>query len=263
MHLHGQGRGEHGYAMAGLLVAIAVIHLMMTMAMPTWRQFVKRDKEAELVFRGEQYARAIELFQRKFAGAFPPDVNTLIEQRFLREKYKDPMTEDGEFQILRQGSAVPITAPPGQSTTLPGQPTLGAGAGANLSAALSAAATSSSAGGGIMGVVSKSKETSLMLYNGRNKYSEWVFMYVPAATQPGVSGQPGALGLQTPTFGGRGGVPGQPGGRGQPGLLQPPGQPDGRGRQGRPPLQQPPNRGFGQPLGPGVPPQPPPTGRGR
>ena len=36
-------RSEIGYAMAGLLVAIAVLGLLMSMAMPTWQTFMKRE----------------------------------------------------------------------------------------------------------------------------------------------------------------------------------------------------------------------------
>ena len=91
---------EFGYAMAGLLVAIGALGLLLSMAMPTWQTFVKREKEAELVFRGGQYARAITLYGEQFAGAFPPNVETLVEGRFLRKAYTDPMTKDGEFEVI-------------------------------------------------------------------------------------------------------------------------------------------------------------------
>ena len=107
-------RGARGYAMAALLVSIAVMGILMSAAMPVWRQTARREKEAELVFRGEQYARAIGLYQRRFAVAFPPSIDVLVEQKFLRRKYKDPMTEDGEFQVLYQASLA-ANAPGGGS----------------------------------------------------------------------------------------------------------------------------------------------------
>ena len=81
-----------GYAMAGLLAGIAVMGILMSMIFPSWRMLVKREKEAELVFRGEQYMRAGEVYQRRFPGAYPADLETLVEQRFLRRLYDDPMT---------------------------------------------------------------------------------------------------------------------------------------------------------------------------
>ena len=67
--------------------------------MPVWKQSVQREKEAELIFRAGQYARAVALYQRKYANAFPPSVDVLLREKFLRKKYKDPMT-NGDFRIL-------------------------------------------------------------------------------------------------------------------------------------------------------------------
>ena len=78
--------------MAALLVAIAVMGVLMSAILPAWKTLVQREREEELVFRGEQYARAVGLFQRKFAGAFPPSVDVLVQQKFLRRAYKDPVT---------------------------------------------------------------------------------------------------------------------------------------------------------------------------
>ena len=46
-------RYEHGYAMAVLLVAMAIMAIMMTAAMPVWKQLAQREKEQELIFRGQ------------------------------------------------------------------------------------------------------------------------------------------------------------------------------------------------------------------
>ena len=86
--------------MAVLIFAIGVMAVLWSVALPAWSQFARREKEEELVFRGTQYARAIGLYQRRFANASPPSLDVLIEQRFLRTKYQDPMTADGEFQLL-------------------------------------------------------------------------------------------------------------------------------------------------------------------
>ena len=91
MHLAGQAKrprnGERGYAMAALLVAMSLMAIMMTVVMPVWKQTAQREKEEELVFRGKQYVHAIGLFQRKFANAYPPNIDVLVDQRFLRKKF--------------------------------------------------------------------------------------------------------------------------------------------------------------------------------
>ena len=171
--------------MAALLVSIAVMGILMSVAMPAWRHAARREKEAELVFRGEQYARAIGLYQRRFAAAFPPSLDVLVEQKFLRRKYKDPMTEDGEFQVLYQaslaasapgGGSAPSTLSGSGSQTGPSGPTGGAGPGG---------AVMGGPRGGVIGVVSKSEEESIRLYNDRDHYNEWLFVYIATSTQLG------------------------------------------------------------------------------
>ena len=62
-------RSERGYAMAALLVAMSVMAIVLGTAMPVYQTVARREREAELIFRGEQYARAIGLYQRKYANA--------------------------------------------------------------------------------------------------------------------------------------------------------------------------------------------------
>jgi type II secretory pathway pseudopilin PulG len=223
--------------MAALLVALAIMAVIMTVALPAWRHANQREKEEELVFRGRQYVRAIQLFQRRYAAAYPPDVDTLVNQKFLRRKYKDPMVADGEFEILYQGSVLNLApgrgaAPqgsrstPGRGTT--GGPTPGAGASGQRGSqpaftfdSRSGAVTQSRpAGGGVgprgglVGVRSKSTAESIRVYNGATRYNEWQFVFVPAMPGAG-QGRPGQ-----PGGGPRGGMApgGMPGGRGGPGM---------------------------------------------
>ena len=190
MKLQGQ---QDGYAMVVLLVALSIMAIMMTAVMPVWHQTAQREKEAELVFRGEQYARAIGLLQRKSVGALPPSIDFLVEQRFLRKKFKDPITND-DFAVVLLSVAAPGARggqPGGQSATAPAS-----GRGAPTGAAPSGAAGSGTpgapAGAGITGVTSKSKETSIRLYKGRNHYNEWLFTFTPPAPVGGAAGQRGA-----------------------------------------------------------------------
>ena len=227
---------ERGYAMAALLVALAVIGVIIGMAMPVWRTVVQREREEELIFRGRQYARAIQLFQRKYANAYPPNVDVFVEQRFLRKKYKDPVSKEGEFQILYQSTLAQRPGGVGAQAGVSAMDSTGAGQ--------SGAAAGSSFGtqvagpqGGVVGVASKNKERSIRVYNGRSAYSEWQFVWVPATTTPrtGPAGSvgPGQRGVLP--GGGRSG-PG-PGGIGPGGQMPPRGRgPGGPGSSsGRPP----------------------------
>ena len=260
---------ESGYAMAALLVAMAVMAIVLSTVMPVYTTVARREREAELVFRGEQYARAIAMFQRKYGNALPPDVDVLVDQRFLRKKYKDPITGD-DFRFM--GPASPelaqalSTTPqqaldaargrgPGSVSSTPqargrAQTPLGFGRSGGPTGTtgmpggrgpLTAAgqAASAQAGGGILAVASKSDETSFRLYNGKTKYNEWIFMAVAATTAAGGRGAQ-APGGRGGAAGGRGGtLPGGrgtlPGGRGN----APPAPGGTRGRGGFSPIGRP------------------------
>jgi len=221
-------RGERGYAMAALLVTLAAMSVVLGMAMPVWRTVVQREKEEELVFRGRQYARAIQLYQRKYAAAYPASLDLLVEQKFLRKKYKDPIT-NGEFEILYQGTlaqrqAASAAAGRGGAPAAGMRAGAGRGVGPGQTVATPGAAFGSQGAGlqgGIVGVASKSKAKSIRVFDGRTIYSEWQFVWTPApATRTGPAGSVGP--------GGRGGQPGS----------QQPGAPRGRGAGGsvtRPP----------------------------
>jgi type II secretory pathway pseudopilin PulG len=252
-----RGQSENGYAMAVLLVAMSIMAIMMTMAMPVWKQMAQREKEQELVFRGQQYVRAIGFFERKYANTPPPTLDVLIQERFLRKKYKDPITNE-DFVPIPAAGAQPTTR--GGQNPPPGQP---------ITVTL-AQPLAPSGRGGIIGVTSASKAASIRIYNGATHYNEWRFVYAPPAATPGAGGGRGAA-----VPGGRGGPPGRggPQGPGQPGRGGPsgpggpfaPGGPFGPGGPFAPNGRGPGGPGPGEPTrgGSGGPTPPVTPGRGR
>ncbi len=260
--------------MAALLVGLSIMAIMMTVVMPVWKQTTQREKEEELIFRGKQYVHAIGMFQRKFANAYPPNIDALVDQRFLRKKFKDPITND-DFVPIPVGQGAASTPPPGgqrgatgstgggrQTQTAPSTQGGGRAGGPGISAG-----STGQTAGGVSGVTSKSKNQSIRLYNGRGHYNEWAFVYIQQVQAPGA----GAPGSGVPGQGGQRGQPGQ-----QPGPLGPGGTPGQRGRGGFGPNGP---GGPGGPNGPGArggtgglgtfggggvtPVQPPSTPRGR
>jgi type II secretory pathway pseudopilin PulG len=219
MHLEGQyerrARPDAGYAMAVLLAGIAIMGVVWTLVVPVWKQQVQREKEAELIFRAGQYARAVALYQRKYANAFPPNVEVLLKEKFLRKKYKDPVT-NREFRYL---SPLELQAQPGMTTTTtpapggrrtnptnptPNPPNSGIG---------SSNGTGSSFGGpntlgpngptvgpqaGIAAVVSRSSAASIKIFKNRRQYNQWIVTVqdvmprsAAGTPQPGQPNQPG------------------------------------------------------------------------
>lgn len=221
--------------MAALLVGLSIMAVMMTVAMPVWRQTVQREKETELVFRGEQYARAIGLFQRKAGpGTLPPSIDVLVQQRYLRKKYKDPITNDDFAPLLLSAANQPGA---GQLPGAPPAPRGGFPPGAFAGAQPGGRGVTGGASGGIIGVASKSKEQSIRLYKGRNHYNEWQFVFTPSAQAPGVGGAPGSGPVGPGGQRGRGQGPGNPRGGPFPPVVPPSGQggrPGGVGPPGGP-----------------------------
>jgi type II secretory pathway pseudopilin PulG len=179
-------RGEAGYSLVALMAAIAVMMILLAAAMPSWRYVMRNDAEEELLSRGGEIADAIARYQRRHGNALPPSMEVLVQQRFLRRAYKDPMTKHGRWRLLRPGDAVL----PG----VPGLPSAGARPGATTATTTTTTTRPSAFSqpgqvmGGFQGVASTSTEKSLRIFNGRTKYNEWLF----------VAGQPRVVGRQAP-----------------------------------------------------------------
>lgn len=221
----GSASRQAGYAYLVILLALAFLIIAMTRSAPDVAHQIKRDREQELIERGTQYARAIARFYRKF-GRYPSRIEELESTnniRFLRRRYKDPMTPEGEWRFVRFGEARLGSRGGTSGPSSPAGPLLGAPA-ATIPAPASGQSSSPSqrpsgsgrtfGGGPIVGVASLSTATSIRERDGKTHYNEWEFVYDmtqdPNARQPGQPGQPGGPGR-----------PGQP--TGQPGA--PTGQP--------------------------------------
>jgi hypothetical protein len=105
-----RGKGQDGYAIL-LVLSIATLMLIATMAVaPNILNQGRREREAEMVWRGKQYVRAIKMYYRK-TGKFPTSLEDLTKPkigniRFMRQTYKDPMNgKDGEWRLIYVGPA--------------------------------------------------------------------------------------------------------------------------------------------------------------
>jgi type II secretory pathway pseudopilin PulG len=152
-----------------LIVIVAVMNVLVAAALPYWSQVMKREREAELIFRGLQYAEAIRVFQLRF-NRLPNTLDELIEvnPRSIRQLWKDPMTDEGEWMPVAalvnqpgsgQGRQVAGGAAPGDSEVEEDQ------GGANRRRAA----------GPVIGVRSRSQEAAARKFMGSSQYSEWKF----------------------------------------------------------------------------------------
>ena len=242
-------RSERGYAMAALLVGMSVMAIMASVALPVWRTAAQREREAELIFRGEQYAHAIELYSRR-NGGYPPSLDVLEKGKFIRKLYKDPVADNADFQPVYMGQMIagepvaPRQAQPAGQGGNPGQttatapPARGGRAtfqpmGQALGQPFGQTGARGTIGGGpIIGVISTSTAESIAQYNGRGRYNEWAFVATQISQQAGAPNgpQPPAPGLRGRPAGPRGGF-----GGGQTGPGGGFGGPIGPGQRGGPP----------------------------
>jgi hypothetical protein len=99
------GDSRAGYALLLVYAMAATIAVMLLMQLPRVAFEAQRDKEQLLIDRGEQYSRAVQLFVRKY-NRFPQDIAALENTqniRFLRHKYKDPITGKDEWREIHVG----------------------------------------------------------------------------------------------------------------------------------------------------------------
>ena len=209
--------------MLALLFAVALLALAAVSVAPRIAQQIRRDREEELIRRGRQYAVAIRKFYKKF-GRYPSRMEELENTnniRFLRRRYKDPMTEKGEWRLVKFGESQALRRPvTGLGTGAGAGVSPGAGAqpqqaGTPASSISRAAGTGQTFGGGpIVGVASTSEKEAIKVLDKKTHYHEWEFVYDPRLDlQQGVPGQvPGQQPGQQP-----GAQPGaQPGTQPQP-----------------------------------------------
>jgi type II secretory pathway pseudopilin PulG len=252
--------------MAALLVGLAVMAVVLSVAMPTWSHMIRREKEEELIFRGTQYARAINQYQRKFANASPQNLDVLIEQRMLRKKFRDPFstTKEGEFQMLYlsrgsgpqgpgAGMGAGSTGTGGRGLGAGPQTGTGTGLGSSTGTGLgtgtgtSPSMYSTTPSGGIVGVASKNTGTSIKIYKEKTKYNEWQFVGLEQSTRGGSPSGGGPGGMPRGGIGGREGRGGRTITTGPDGtFIGPPGGGFGSGGRGGPDR----GRGMGRGTGP-------------
>jgi type II secretory pathway pseudopilin PulG len=97
--------GQAGMTYIGALLAVTLIGIATTALTPMWSTMVRRDKEAELLFRLGEYRRAIARY-RQDHGRYPARLEDLLEDKrqlqvrhYLRRIYPDPMTGQADWKL--------------------------------------------------------------------------------------------------------------------------------------------------------------------
>ena len=224
-------RRDAGFSLAALIFFATAVSILLGAAVPAYQMQARREREEELILRGQEYTRAIQKYQRKF-GIYPPSLDALVQTnglRFVRRLYTDPITgkdfrlisinPDGSvsgstlfsqrvnnvplFGAATQifGQQPPQPPPPSPSGNRGGQPPVPAGnrggqppppsvgprGGQPTPPGINNGGVPSGTSG-IIGVASDSSDSSIMVYNNRQKYNEWEFVAILG--QPGQTNAP-------------------------------------------------------------------------
>jgi type II secretory pathway pseudopilin PulG len=97
-------QSESGYVLLALLLFVALLSIGVFTTIQKVDFQIKRDREEEMIHRGVQYSRAVRKYFKAF-GRYPTRIEELEStnnQRFLRHRYKDPITGK-DFKLLRLG----------------------------------------------------------------------------------------------------------------------------------------------------------------
>jgi type II secretory pathway pseudopilin PulG len=120
-------RRDSGFILLVLMLWAAVLAITVSLPMIYYyRQQMIRDREEELVHRGVEYERAVRKYYRKF-GTYPASLDLLESanhMRFLRRRYKDPITGQ-DFKVLSQADVMVAFAAGISGGSIPGAQSLG------------------------------------------------------------------------------------------------------------------------------------------
>ena len=100
-----------GFTYLAMLFFVAVIGASLAGTGIVWSQSRQREKEAELLWIGEQFRQAIALYYQRTPGAvkrYPERLEDLLEdrrypsvQRYLRRIYADPITGKAAWGLVQ------------------------------------------------------------------------------------------------------------------------------------------------------------------
>jgi len=93
---------QGGFVLLFVFAMAAAAAVLIYLELPRVAFENMRNKEEMLVERGEQYQRGIQLYFRK-NNKYPQtleDLETSNNIRFLRKRYKDPMTGEDEWRLV-------------------------------------------------------------------------------------------------------------------------------------------------------------------
>jgi hypothetical protein len=161
-HHRAARRSECGYILLLMVFFAALLTIAAMAVAPSVLTEGRRQREKEMIWRGQQYTRGVKLYYRKL-GHFPTSLDDLTKPktgsvRFMREAYKDPMNkEDGSWRLIYVGASGQLigSLKPPQNLQIPGAPGFGTSA-----ASVATSSNGLTAGSGTSGIGGTSNQSS-------------------------------------------------------------------------------------------------------
>jgi type II secretory pathway pseudopilin PulG len=148
---------EGGFTLIVVLIAVAITSVLLSAAVTTWTHVMQRADEAELIWRGRQYAKAIECYVGQRAVP-PTELEQLVDARCIRKLYAQPLADDGSWRLVR-------AAAPGVVPTADREEESGRGLRTNLRSSEP-----------IIGVAPGITGTAIRAYDDSFDYEDWEFV---------------------------------------------------------------------------------------
>lgn len=116
-------RLERGFVYLWALFTVVLAGIVMAGTGQMWQTKSQREKEAELMFIGEEFRKAIMSYHNSGTKQYPDSLEDLLKdnrspniKRHLRKIYVDPLTNTAEWGIVEEP---PPNTSPASSTTKP------------------------------------------------------------------------------------------------------------------------------------------------
>ncbi len=131
---------ENGFVYLWALFAVVLAGIVMAGTGQVWQAKSQREKEAELLYVGEEFRKAIMSYYNTGTKQYPESLEDLLQdkrtpaiKRHLRKIYTDPVMNTAEWGIVEEpppgnNAAANKTAAPGNSPAPNKNPTSGTGA---------------------------------------------------------------------------------------------------------------------------------------
>ena len=125
--MKGGRAGQGGFTYLGLLILLVLMGVVLAQAGTLWSQTRQREREADLLFYGDQFRQAIAAYyQAQTPNTYPKTLNDLLEdprvpytRRFLRQIYPDPLTGQRDWVLIKApGSGIRGVYSPAPGTPL-------------------------------------------------------------------------------------------------------------------------------------------------